>query len=165
LTQNSPGGFIRTEEQALTDVEALRYRGRGWTYQRVADEMGVSKSTAYERCRRALAAVPVETVEEYRKVMDAQLDEVLTVALQKAVSGDKGSLFGIDRVVMILDRKAKLWGLDRAVKQQLEVTTYQGGGELERELQRLIEAHASLSDRGESLPVGEGTGPTGATAD
>ena len=165
MTQTSPGGFIRTEEQALLDVEALRLHGQGLSFQKVADRLGVSKSTAYERCQRALAAVPVKDVEEYRKVIDEQLDAVLEVALQKAISGDKGALFGIDRVIAILDRKAKLWGLDKAVKQVLEVTTYEGGGELERELQRLVDAFTALESGGIALPVGEGTGEARADTD
>jgi len=163
MTQNSTSGFIRTEDQALLDVEALRMRGKGWSYQRIADNLGVAKSTARDRCERALAAVPVETVDEYRKIMDEQLDQILEPALQKALSGDKGALFAIDRVVVILDRKARLWGLDRAVKQQIEVTTYQGGGELERELQRLAEYHASLQGDSGAVLVGEEESPAEAT--
>jgi transposase len=157
MTQNSPGGFIRTEDQALLDVEALRLHGTGLSFQKVADRLGISKSTAYERCQRALDAVPIKDVGEYRKVMDEQLDQVLEVALQKAVSGDKGALFGIDRVVMILDRKARLWGLDRAVKQSLEITMYEGGGELERELQQLADLVASTESGGGTVFVGEET--------
>ena len=163
MTQTSPGGFIRTEEQILLDIEALRLHSTGLSFEKVADRLGVVKSTAYERVQRALKDVPVKDVEEYRKVMDAQLDEVLEVALQKAISGDKGALFGIDRVITILDRKAKLWGLDKAVKQQIEVTTYEGGGELERELNRLAEALTALEGGGSTLLVGEGESPSEAT--
>jgi len=63
MTQTSPGGFIRTEEQAILDTEALKLRSNGLTYQKVADYLGVSKSTAFERVQRALAAIPREAVE------------------------------------------------------------------------------------------------------
>ena len=165
MTQTSPGGFIRTEDQILLDIEALRLHSTGLSFQKVADRLGVVKSTAYERVQRALKDVPVKDVEEYRKVMDEQLDAILQPALEKAISGDKGAMFAIDRVVMILDRKARLWGLDKAVKQVLEVTTYEGGTDVDRELKRLIDAHAALPPSGESLHLGTGTSETGTVTD
>ena len=66
MTQTSPGGFIRTEEQAHLDTEALKLRSLGWSYQRIADSIGTTKATAYNRCQRALAAIPAEAVDEYR---------------------------------------------------------------------------------------------------
>ena len=53
-------GFIRTEQDALNDTEALRLRSLGYSYGRIAEELGIAKSTAYERTQRALTAIGFE---------------------------------------------------------------------------------------------------------
>lgn len=119
MTQTSPGGFIRTEEQAHLDTEALRLRSLGWSYQKVADAIGTTKATAYNRVQRALAAIPAEAVDEFRRLEMERLDAILEVAMTKAQSADKGSLFAVDRVLAIMDRRAKLMGLDAPTKHEV----------------------------------------------
>ena len=117
MTQTSPSGFIRTEEQAILDTEALRLRSNGLTYQKVADSLGVSKSTAHERVQRALAAIPKEAVEEYRKLENERLDELLEFVLKKAHDPEnKAAMFAVDRALAIFERKGKLNGTDAPVK-------------------------------------------------
>ena len=152
---------MTTEIQALIDTDALKLRSKGYTYQKIADTMGCSKPTAYERVKRALAAIPAEAVEEYRRLEGERLDTLLEMALKKAQSEDKGFLFAIDRCLAIMDRRAKLYGLDAPIRSQVEVTTYEGGSELDRELQRLITEHARLTGGGGEIPVGQPSGETG----
>jgi predicted DNA-binding protein (UPF0251 family) len=119
MTQTSPSGFIRTEEQAHIDTDALKLRSLGYTYQRIADHMGCSKQTAHARVQRALAAIPAEAVDEFRRLEMERLDLVLNVAMDKAMSADKGALFAVDRVIAIMDRRAKLMGLDAPQKHEV----------------------------------------------
>jgi predicted DNA-binding protein (UPF0251 family) len=118
MTQTSPSGFIRTEEQAILDTEALRLRSRGMTYQKIADSLGVTKATAYNRVQRALTAIPKEAVEEYRKLETERLDTMLERVMEKVThdDGKSGFLFAVDRALAIMDRRAKLLGLDSPVK-------------------------------------------------
>jgi len=117
MTQNSPSGYIRTEEQAILDTQALRLRSMGLTYQKVADQLGISKSAAYERCSRALAAIPAEVVHEYRRLENERLDTLLEVVMKKAVDpNNKAAMFAIDRALAIFDRKGKLYGTDAPTK-------------------------------------------------
>ena len=117
MTQTSPAGFIRTEDQVHLDTEALRLRSKGLTYQKVADLIGTSKQTAYNRVQRALAAIPKEVVEEYRKLENERLDELLELVLKKAHDPDnKAAMFAVDRALAIFERKGKLNGTDAPVK-------------------------------------------------
>ena len=116
MTQNSRSGYIRTEEQAIIDTEALRYRSLGWTYQRIADEMGVTKAAAYNRCQRALAAIPSEAVDEYRAIQREQLDNLMATYLPQALAGDHKSA---EMVIKLLDRRAKLEGSDAPTKHEV----------------------------------------------
>jgi len=142
MTQTSPSGFIRTEEQAILDTEALRLRSRGMTYQKIADSLGVTKATAYNRVQRALAAIPAEAVDEYRRLETERLDSLLEMALEKALDpNNKSSLFAVDRTLAIMDRRAKLLGLDAPVKTEIVTMDY-----MDKEIQRLEALLGETSD-------------------
>jgi hypothetical protein len=86
--------------------------------------MGCSKGAAYQRVSRALAAIPQEAVEEYRKLECERLDNLLTIAMHQAMT--KNSMTAIDRCVLLMERKSKLMGYDAPVRQQVETITYDG---------------------------------------
>ena len=131
---NSRGGFVKTAESAQKDTEALRLRSSGMTYSRIAEALGISKSHAYYRVQNALAAIPAEAVDEYRRLEGQRLDMLMEVAMDKALSGDKGSLFAIDRVLAIQERAAKLRGLDAPIKHEVITLDY-----IQSEIRRLEE--------------------------
>jgi len=112
--------YERTEEQANLDTEALTLRSRGYKYQQIADQMGCSKPTAYARVQRALAAIPAEAVEEYRRLEGDRLDTLLNIAMYEAQT--RKSMYAIDRVLSIMERRAKLMGLDAPTR--TEVISY-----------------------------------------
>jgi predicted transcriptional regulator len=116
MTQNSKGGYVRTQEQALIDTEALRLRSLGYTYQRIADEMGVTKTAAYERCQRALAAIPLEAVEEYRTIQREQLDRLMASWLPEAIAGNPKAA---EIVLKIIEKRSKLEGTDQPIKHEV----------------------------------------------
>jgi len=109
MTLNTRAGFIKTEEDALNDREALRLRSQGLSYREIADELGVDTSTAYRRTQRALSAVPVEDVESYRLLELDRLDALQRAIWDKAIDGNLNAL---DRVLAIMSRRSKLLGLD-----------------------------------------------------
>ena len=151
----------RSEEQARTDADALKLRSRGFTYPQIAENMGCAMSTAYDRVKRALAAIPYEAVEEYRRLEGERLDALLAVATHQALTG-KRSLLAIDRVLAIMDRRAKLMGLDAPIRQQIEQVTYSGDA-IES---RLAELRAALGQLGgESLSLDERAGASRADSD
>jgi acyl-CoA reductase-like NAD-dependent aldehyde dehydrogenase len=86
-----------------------------------------------------------------------------------------GNLRAADFVLRVIDKRAKLLGLDAPLKVQAEVVTYDGT-DLDREVERvarLIEAGTiaindiatitELTDQGEPLGVEEQTGAEGTT--
>jgi predicted transcriptional regulator len=116
MTQNSKSGYIRTQEQALIDTEALRLRSLGYTYQRIADEMGVTKTAAYERVNRALAAIPLEEVERYRTIQREQLDRLMASWLPEAIAGNPKAA---EIVLKIIEKRSKLEGTDQPIKHEV----------------------------------------------
>jgi len=133
--------YARTEEQAHIDTAALKLRSLGYSYQAIADQMGCSKPTAYARCQRALAAIPAEAVDEFRRLEGQRLDLLLEKAMDKALSEEKGALFAIDRVLAIMDRRAKLMGLDAPIKTEVITLDY-----IQAEIARLEASLGEIND-------------------
>lgn len=109
MTVNSKGGFIRTEDSAIQDSEALRLRSSGLTYREVAAQMCCDVATAYRRVSRALGSIPREQADEYRALEALRLDELQQAIWNQAVNGD---LKAVDRVLSIMKRRSQLLGLD-----------------------------------------------------
>ena len=170
MTQNSPSGFVRTEDQAQIDVEALRLRSTGMTYRQIGALQGVEGTTARLRCLRALNEISQDTADEYRRLelekLDAQEQKANEVLAKDHVyvsqSGkviydgtekllDSGPILqAINTLLKIGERRSRLLGLDAPVKQSVEVVTYDGNS-IEARVAELRSALGQLG--GESLPV------------
>jgi predicted transcriptional regulator len=109
-------GFIRVEQDALNDTEALRLRSLGYSYGRIAEELGIAKSTAYERTQRALRAIPLEAVEEYRTIQREQLDRLMASWLPEAIAGNPKAA---EIVLKIIEKRSKLEGTDQPIKHEV----------------------------------------------
>lgn len=123
-------------QQAFTAdrrAKAIRLKIDGYTYTEIAEELGYSsRGSANSDIRRALEKHVIEeglAVEAWRELELARLD-----VLQKAIWPEamKGSPRAIETALKILDRRAKLLGLDSAIK--LEVLTIDA---LDAQIQRL----------------------------
>ena len=170
--------FIKTGTQALIDAEALELRNTGMTFKAIGEQMGCSAPGAFQRCQRALAMIAAPAVEEHRRIELAKLDLLELKAIEvldrkhvyvsqggkiiydgpEKLEDDAPTLAAINSMLKIQERRSRLLGLDAPVRQQIEVTTYEGGGEIERELSRLAVLLASSEGGGGSLPLGEQTG-------
>ena len=146
----------RTIDDAEHDAEAARLRAIGKTFPEIAAIQGCTKSTAFERVRRAIAAVPVEAVEELRAVENARLDaitaklwDVLTavhplISYGQVMRGDDGRMLIDDgpvisaagALVRVMERRARLNGLDAPTRHDVKVSEDDEG--LEAEFRRLV---------------------------
>jgi len=105
-----------TADAAEKDREALELRNLGWTYQRIADHLSVSVSTAFDRVKRAVRNIPAEAVDEHRRIEGERMDNLLSTYMPQALAGDVKSA---DFVLKVLDRRAKLLGLDAPTKTEV----------------------------------------------
>lgn len=123
-------------QQAFTAerrAKAIRLKIEGHSYTEIAEELGYSsRGSANSDVRRALEKHVIEeglAVEAWRELELARLD-VLQRAIWPEAMG--GSPRAIETALKILDRRAKLLGLDSAIK--LEVLTVDA---LDAQIQRL----------------------------
>ena len=98
---------VRIKERRL---RALELRMRGLTYADIASQVGyASPSGAHKAVRAALEAEALMAASEVRDLLVMRLETLLQGIWDAACRGD---LQAIDRVLRVLDREAKLLGLD-----------------------------------------------------
>ena len=118
ISRQGPGK-VRT---AKLEAECLRLRLDGLSHREIAAQLGIAPSTAYKRVRHALDDVNQRNTEEagtLRTLELLRLDELQNVIWEKALAGDDKAL---GRVLAIMDRRAKLLGLDAPAKGEVEVS-------------------------------------------
>lgn len=111
-------GKTRTTEQRTDMAEkqrhALQLRNSGWSVQDVADHYQVDKSTVSRWCTAAIADIPREEATEFRQRQLMQLDALMKTVWEPANNAkNKGFEWKIDRALAIMERQAKLYGLDK----------------------------------------------------
>lgn len=105
---------IKTTEKTL---KALELRKRGMNYTQIGEKLGCARNTACRYVLSELENLADKCREEAVHVRDLELhrlDELYLIAYH-AIS-DGNDLAGIDRCLRIMERRAKLLGLDAAQK-------------------------------------------------
>lgn len=129
------------ERAAERRVQALELRKAGATYRQIGAMLGVSGVQAYRDVARALEALAVEEhsrADELRALEDARLDDILIVLWPRVKHGD---IEAITTTLRLMERRAKLWGLDSPGEQRVDV-----GGALVEVLARLADSGGSTDD-------------------
>jgi len=154
------GEFIRSPDTATRDAKACELRAYGWTYDKIAKELGyVDRSHARQGIERAMLAIVQEPAEELIKIHLERLREMyrtareIMVARHMLVQHGKVVTWGaedghqvpvedpmprladIDRMAKVLEREAKLLGLD--APKQIEFITLDA---IQAEIRRLEES-------------------------
>lgn len=113
----------------------LELRRAGLTFDVIAQEVGYSNASgAYHAFTRAMKRTLQQAgADELRELELDRLDRLQRFAWPQAT---QGNLRAIDSILRIMARRARLLGLDAPIKQ--EVTTFEGGTEIDREVQRLV---------------------------
>jgi hypothetical protein len=146
LNGQGPGTLGRTlmaERVSQRNADAVRLRAEGWSYQRIAEELGFADSDgAYQCVQAGLRAVVREPTEvavhleltglnEMSRAVWAVLRRDHVIVSQgrvvtrdgKPVPDDGPILAAIDRLLKIQERRARLLGLDAPLKSRIGVIT------------------------------------------
>lgn len=110
----------RLIEAAERQAKALTLRKAGLSFEQIANQLGYADAaSAYNAVKAALEKTLQEPAQELRDLECARLDAML-MGLWKEAS--TGRWLAVDRVLAIMDRRAKLLGLDAPTKQHTEQT-------------------------------------------
>jgi transposase-like protein len=108
--------------------KALEARKAGATYDQIARQLDyASTASAYKAVKVALRKTLQEPADELRTLELTRLDALLIPVWSQAM---KGSLPAIDRAIRIMERRAKLLGLDAPLKFDLAQIVEQVAAEL-----------------------------------
>ena len=103
-------------EAAERNVVVVRLRKAGYSYAEIGEQVKLSKGQISKILNKYLddfARAHKDELEELRNTENARLDGYLKQVHSKAIGGNMGA---IDRAVRIMDRRAKLLGLDAPAK-------------------------------------------------
>jgi hypothetical protein len=89
-------------------AEALGYRERGWTFEKIAQEMKCSMSVAHGYVVEGMNLVPLESAKVVLGIELKRLDALFAGHFEKACKGDVGATYA---ALQIVDRRARLLGL------------------------------------------------------
>jgi len=105
---------------AETALRALELRKAGATYETIAQMLGyASKSTAFTAVNRIMSQTKREATKEAFEMELRRLDDLMMTLWPLARAGD--NMAAIDRVLRIMERRAKLLGLDAPEKSQQQI--------------------------------------------
>ncbi|MFE9092614.1 helix-turn-helix domain-containing protein [Streptomyces sp. NPDC007264] len=135
------GRFLSTEEAAKMRGEAVQLRASGLSYARIAQRLGVSKSTVWETIQTAYAQVALDSAPVALHLELERLDEDLTTLstikakLLKSLraqdeGGDGPDIIAVSNTLVKLteargrigERHARLRGLDAPTTVRVETT-------------------------------------------
>jgi hypothetical protein len=121
---------------------ALELRTAGLSYPQIAREMKCALSTAHGYVNDALLETLREPADRVRELELERLDIMIRSLWGSVLSGSPSEKRNaVDRVVALMDRRARYLGLDAPVRRIVEVTTHDEFarlvGELEREIGEL----------------------------
>jgi len=103
---------------------ALKLRLQKKTYDEIAKAAGYAdRASAYNAVKREMDRRIVSGVDELRREESLILD-ALHNAVMPLVTADKCNLFAVDRVLAIMDRRARLLGLDIKPEDQVTSSNY-----------------------------------------
>ncbi len=104
---------IRTTEKTL---KALELRKRGMNYTQIGEKLGCARSTACRYVLSELENLADKCREEAAQVRDLELQRLDALYLVAYAEVEGGNVPAIDRCLRIMERRAKLLGLDAAEK-------------------------------------------------
>ena len=104
------------------EAEVVKLRRGGLTWDLIAERVGYAfPSAAHAAYQRAAQRVVAEDIEAIRQVETERLDLAQSAIWGKVLQGDNPSIANLLR---IMERRAKLLGLDQPTRIQAEVVTY-----------------------------------------
>lgn len=128
------------------ELKVLELRRAGLTWQRIAEEVGYKDhSGAYMAYKRAMKRTLQQPADELRQQELDRIDRLQLAAWAEAMKGHVGS---IAVIIRLMERRARLLGLDTPIRIEQEITTWEGGDTIDkavRDLAQLLRANAENS--------------------
>ena len=143
MSQNSK---VPDPELVDREIKVLELRRAGLTWQRISEEAGYADASgAYLAYKRAIKRTMQQPADELREQELDRIDRLQLALWPKAMKGDNAS---INTIVRLMERRARLLGLDTPIKIQQDVVNWDGNESIDRavrELAALLTANDAIS--------------------
>jgi len=145
---------VPSPELVDREMKVLNFRRAGYTWQAIAEKTGYADHTgAYAAYKRAIQRTMQQPADELREQELDRIDRLQLAAWPQAMKGDVRSILAIAR---LMERRAKLLGLDKPIKIEQEVVTWDGSESIDRavrDLAALLAANPPISAGESSMAV------------
>jgi hypothetical protein len=126
---------VPSPELVDKEIRVLELRRVGLTWVRIAEEVGYADHTgAYAAYKRAIKRTQQQPADELREQEIDRLDRLQVAVWPSAMKGDTRAIMTIIR---LMERRAKLLGLDKPIKIEQEITTWDGNDTIDRAVREL----------------------------
>jgi Homeodomain-like domain len=139
----SVGSKARVQTMTDSHWKAIELRAAGASYREIGAALGVTHVTARNWVLTAVDEVKYEQAETMRKVEGTSLDRLQRAMWPEAIQGDAKAAMAVLR---IMERRARLFGLDAPVKVDAQVTEVTQADMEMAELVREAKAKAATQD-------------------
>ena len=141
--------MMKREKATLRRAKALLLRKAGMTYEQIGEMMGCTRQNAHQLVTKALQEIRIKGEQDAEEIKLLELERLDTFFMGLWQNAKKGNVQALDRALKIMERRAKLLGLDAPSK--IAPTSPDGEapykGMTERELdQRIAELQAKLGE-------------------
>ena len=156
----------QTAEEKAAELEAkeakvLELRRAGFTFQRIAEEVGYATPSGAQRAlERIMTRNIPQAPEEFRWQELDHLDRMQVALWPRAMKGDDRA---IGTIIRLMERRARLVGIDAPQRIQAEVVNYDGTRDIDGDIERIVNLIRGV-DSGEPLEVEGGTSESGTVA-
>lgn len=132
MAQNSK---VPDPELVDREIRVLEARRAGLTWDQCAQRVGYADASgAYLAYKRAIKRTMQQPADELRT---AELDRIDRLQLAVWSNAMKGDTKAVLTIVRLMERRAKLLGLDMPIKIEQDVTTWDGGESIDRAVRDL----------------------------
>jgi hypothetical protein len=155
-----------TAEEKAAELEAkeakvLELRRAGFTFQRIAEEVGYATPSGAQRAlERIMTRNVPQAPEEFRWQELDRLDRMQVALWPRAMKGDDRA---IGTIVRLMERRARLVGIDAPQRIQAEVVNYDGNRDIDGDIERIVNLIRGV-DSSQPLEVESGTSESGTVA-
>ena len=151
MSQNSK---VPDPELVDREIKVLELRRAGLTWQRISEETGYADASgAYLAYKRAIKRTMQQPADELREQELDRIDRLQLALWPKAMKGDNAS---VNTIVRLMERRARLLGLDTPIKIQQDVVNWDGNESIDRavrELAALLTANDAISVSESSMAI------------
>jgi hypothetical protein len=140
------------------EMKVLDLRRAGFTFMRIAEEVGYRQASGAQRAyERVIARDKPQATEEHRWQELDRLDRMQVALWPRAMKGDDKA---INTIVRLMERRARLVGIDAPTRIQAEVVNYDGNRDIDGDIERIVNIIRGVGSS-EPLEVESGTSESG----